>query len=96
MNRTLRLLAPCLLLMATAGLAAQPPATLYTWRNVVIGGGGFSPNVIFSPAERGLAYLRTDVGGVYRWDSKQHRWGPARRFDLGGQLLRDREHRARS
>jgi len=76
LNRTLRLLAPCLLLMATAGLAAQPPATLYTWRNVVIGGGGFSPNVIFSPAERGLAYLRTDVGGAYRWDSKQHRWVP--------------------
>lgn len=76
MNRTLRLLASCLLLTPSAALAAQPPATPYQWRNVVIGGGGFSPNVIFSPAEKGLAYLRTDVGGAYRWDSQQQQWVP--------------------
>ena len=52
------------------------PSVPYNWRNVVIGGGGFSPNIIFSPAEKGLAYLRTDVGGIYRWDAKEQRWIP--------------------
>jgi len=57
-------------------LAAEAPSVPYKWRNVVIGGGGFSPNINFSPAEEGLAYLRTDVGGAYRWDARQQRWIP--------------------
>ena len=54
------------------GTAAEP----YEWRNVTVGGGGFAPNIIFSRAERGLAYLRTDMGGAYRWDAKRDRWVP--------------------
>jgi xyloglucan-specific exo-beta-1,4-glucanase len=46
----------------------------YVWRNVVIGGGGYIPNVVFSPAERGLSYLRSDMGGIYRWDDKAGTW----------------------
>jgi xyloglucan-specific exo-beta-1,4-glucanase len=49
------LLTSLLLLVGSPGLADQPPATPYEWRNVVIGGGGFSPNIIFSPAEKNLA-----------------------------------------
>jgi xyloglucan-specific exo-beta-1,4-glucanase len=56
--------------------AAEPPAVSYDWRNVVIGGGGYSPNIIFSPVEKGLAYLRTDVGGAFRWDARQQGWIP--------------------
>jgi photosystem II stability/assembly factor-like uncharacterized protein len=41
-----------------------------------VGGGGFAPNIIFSSAEKDLAYLRTDMGGAYRWDDKQGRWLP--------------------
>lgn len=48
----------------------------YRWQNVKVGGGGFSPGIIFSRAERGLAYLRTDIGGTYRWDTKAKRWIP--------------------
>src|SRR3954451_3465773 len=68
-----------LLLWAGAAAAADTPkipATPYEWHNVVIGGGGYSPNVMFSPAEKGLAYLRTDVGGAYRWDAQVRRWIP--------------------
>lgn len=52
------------------------PAGRYTWRSVTVGAGGFVPNIIFSRAERGLAYLRTDMGGAYRWDEQLRRWTP--------------------
>lgn len=53
---------------------AVPQLPHYVWNNVTVGGGGFSPNIIFSPVEPGLAYLRTDIGGVYRYDQGQQRW----------------------
>src|SRR4030095_990275 len=69
------------------GLLAGPVAALlpwsraaaaqaYRWANVKVGGGGFVPNVVFSRAERGLAYLRSDMGGAYRWDSAAAHWIP--------------------
>lgn len=72
---------------AAAGLAAlclplavlaanEPAAQPYEWRNVTVGAGGFAPNIVFSRAEPGLAYLRTDMGGAYRWDERQGRWIP--------------------
>ena len=56
--------------------SAQVPSAPYEWRNVVVGGGGFAPNIVFSTAEQGLAYLRTDMGGAYRWDDKEQQWVP--------------------
>jgi xyloglucan-specific exo-beta-1,4-glucanase len=63
---------------SSPALAAQPTAASvrYDWRNVALGGGGFAPGIVFSPAERGLAYLRTDMGGAYRWDAAASRWLP--------------------
>ncbi|HEY0335077.1 MAG TPA: cellulase [Stenotrophomonas sp.] len=61
-----------LLLCAVPAWASD--AVAYQWRNVAIGGGGFVSGVLFHPAERGLAYARTDVGGAYRWDARQSRW----------------------
>lgn len=71
-----------LALLGTATLTLAVPATLalptastpYTWRNVTVGGGGFAPGIVFSPVERGLAYLRTDMGGAYRFDAHAGRW----------------------
>lgn len=61
---------------AAEAVAADVPSVPYHWRNVVVGGGGFAPEIIYSPAERGLAYLRTDMGGAYRWDEANQRWIP--------------------
>ncbi|CAG7557375.1 unnamed protein product [Fusarium equiseti] len=37
------------------------------WQNVKMGGGGgFSPGIEFHPNAKGVAYLRTDIGGLYR------------------------------
>ncbi|HEX5082157.1 MAG TPA: xyloglucanase [Blastocatellia bacterium] len=49
----------------------------YTWRNVVInGGGGFAPGIVFNTTEQNLIYARTDIGGAYRWDQSAGRWVP--------------------
>lgn len=61
--------------MTTLAQAVPAPAS-YEWRNVRVGGGGFAPGIVFSPAERGLAYLRTDMGGAYRWDAAASTWRP--------------------
>lgn len=72
----------CLLAFATPTAAGD-----YVWRNVVIGGGGFSPNIIFSRAEPNLAYLRTDIGGAYRWDEAASRWIPLQDHVADGNLF---------
>jgi len=54
------------------GVKAVP----YTWRNVKIVAGGFVDGILFHPAQRGLIYARTDMGGAYRWDIREKRWIP--------------------
>src|SRR5215213_1425464 len=67
----------CCAAIAAPSLAwASPPGELYQWKSVTVGAGGFAPNIIFSRAEAGLAYLRTDMGGAYRWDDRAKCWIP--------------------
>jgi len=65
-----------LCLPLTGATAQGSGAELYDWRNATVGAGGFAPNVIFSRVEPNLAYLRTDMGGAYRWDARLERWLP--------------------
>ncbi len=46
------------------------------WGNVRFDGGGFVAGILPSPTQEGLAYARTDVGGVYRWDAASDHWVP--------------------
>ncbi|KAB7772436.1 sialidase family protein [Xanthomonas maliensis] len=61
-------------LLADLQAAERDTDAPYRWRSVAIGGGGFVTGVLFHPAQRGLAYARTDVGGAYRWDDGDQRW----------------------
>jgi xyloglucan-specific exo-beta-1,4-glucanase len=76
LNRLARLLALLTLGCALPASAMEPTSAPYVWRNAVVGAGGFAPNILFSPVEKGLAYLRTDMGGAYRWDARRQCWIP--------------------
>ncbi len=61
---------------ATATLATAPAHLPYSFRNVAIVAGGFISGIVPHPTAKGLMYLRTDIGGAYRWESASNRWIP--------------------
>ncbi|MCM1056085.1 MAG: endoglucanase [Firmicutes bacterium] len=46
----------------------------YEYRNLPIPGGGYVTGFLYSRRERGVLYIRTDIGGAYRFDPKEQRW----------------------
>jgi oligoxyloglucan reducing-end-specific cellobiohydrolase len=54
-----------------------PPAgESYAWNPVRIVAGGYVPSIVAHPTQPGLMYLRTDIGGVYRWNRSTNAWIP--------------------
>jgi photosystem II stability/assembly factor-like uncharacterized protein len=45
-------------------------------KTVTIGGGGYVTGIYLHPREQDLVYIKTDVGGFYRWNINQFRWEP--------------------
>lgn len=69
--------APILLPVLAFACAPRPvPTQRYAWDNVPIGGGGFVTGIVFHPTEPGVRYVRTDIGGAYRWSPDAERWEP--------------------
>jgi xyloglucan-specific exo-beta-1,4-glucanase len=54
--------------------ASVPPST--GWTTVKMGGGGYTPGIIYHPTVNKLRYARTDMDGVYRWDNNISEWTP--------------------
>jgi hypothetical protein len=70
----------CISVLSTVALPSAPAPQIstqsYKWQNVRIGGGGgFVPGIIFNPSQKGLAYARTDIGGVYKLNEDDS-WTP--------------------
>lgn len=72
----LALTAPARAGTGSASSALNGLGSPYTWRNVTIGAGGFITGVVYNPTKPGLAYLRTDIGGLYRWNASAQTWIP--------------------
>lgn len=73
----------------TDGVPATPTSgTSYRWQNVAIGGGGYVTGLAIHPTEPNLIYIRTDVGGAYRWEQKEQKWMPLMEmFNLNNRSL---------
>jgi xyloglucan-specific exo-beta-1,4-glucanase len=61
--------------------AAKPTAQHWQrgakdWATVAIGGGGYVTGIYIHPRQKDLVYMRTDVGGSYRWNSADESWIP--------------------
>lgn len=49
----------------------------YNWKNVAVGGAGcWVTGVVVHPKAPHATYIRTDVGGSYRWDEAKQSWTP--------------------
>src|SRR5471032_1900678 len=63
--------------LALAGIANLPAhAASYSWNNVKVVAGGFVDGIVAHPAQQGLFYARTDIGGAYRYNNATSSWVP--------------------
>lgn len=60
--------------------SSLPAVAAYNWGTVALGGGGFATSVHIHPLDSNLWYVRTDVGGAYRYDAGQARLVPMTNF----------------
>ncbi len=70
-----------LLLLACLGFmvngTAQP---VYNWKSVAIGGGSYVTGILIHPMEKDVVYIKTDNGGVFRWNEATKMWKPLTDF----------------
>lgn len=48
----------------------------YVYKNCPIPGGGYVPSFLFGESDPKAFYIRTDVGGAYRFDRESEKWIP--------------------
>ena len=75
-RKKLSVLAAASLLVCSAGCTAPFGMVKCQFSNVMIGGGGYLPGITYSKAEKGLRYVRTDMGGAYRKRESDEKWVP--------------------
>lgn len=63
-------------ILATLSFAAQAQTSTFAWKNVNIQGMGYVTGLVIHPLPPHDIYIRTDVGGAYRYDRAAERWLP--------------------
>ncbi|MDX2097613.1 MAG: hypothetical protein SFW36_07535, partial [Leptolyngbyaceae cyanobacterium bins.59] len=48
----------------------------FTWRSVNLQGMGYVTGIVIHPSPPHDVYIRTDVGGIYRFDRQKQYWIP--------------------
>ncbi|KIO29296.1 glycoside hydrolase family 74 protein [Tulasnella calospora MUT 4182] len=62
--------------LAIVAISSLLASASTTWKQVRVGGGqGFVPGIVFCPKTKGIAYARTDIGGLYKLNSDDS-WTP--------------------
>ncbi len=46
----------------------------YTYKNCPVPGGGYVTGFMFHPTDENILYIRTDIGGTYKYDRKSNLW----------------------
>ncbi|KAJ9465402.1 Xyloglucanase Xgh74A [Diplonema papillatum] len=63
-----------MLAVATLALATTWPWEKYVYGNVAMGGAGYVAGIVTRTEKPYQTYIRTDVGGMYKWDGEK--WNP--------------------
>lgn len=64
----------CFMMLCVSTWQSQAQTEAFSFDPVTIGGGGYITNILAHPADPELKYIRTDVGGCYRWDANANQW----------------------
>ncbi|MGC2660784.1 MAG: hypothetical protein WA324_22740 [Bryobacteraceae bacterium] len=80
MKQILRFVALCLTVAALSPAQRRQDFQAYDFKNVSIVAGGFITGFVAHPAFPGLIYMRTDIGGTYRWNPLKQNWTPLTDF----------------
>ena len=59
----------------------------YEYRNLPIPGGGYVTGFLFDPDRKNVLYIRTDIGGCYRFSYENRHWDSL----MGGRPIRVRK-----
>lgn len=68
-----------LLVAALPGDRSDYSTIPYEWDTLEVNGGGWVTGLVTTPT--GARYVRTDVGGAYRWDASDRRWEQMLTYD---------------